>query len=195
MAHRLFGFAAIATLAAACGDPEAYYRNLPVTVGDAAPTRGPVSGAAGHAARRARPERAPQAPSPVHRRRRDERHEPHGRRGHQRAAPARRAPRAPRRRRGHGGRPARRAPAARRGASGGTCPAARSPSSTPASPTPPIGRLHRRGQNKGTVAFLLRRPDAALLVHDGRRQGAGAELRHGAPRRARRSARARASRP
>jgi hypothetical protein len=44
VAHRLFGFVAIAMVAAACEDPEAYYRNLPVSVGAAG--RG-ATGAAG----------------------------------------------------------------------------------------------------------------------------------------------------
>jgi hypothetical protein len=43
--HRLFGFVAIVMVAAACEDPEAYYRNLPIMTGDA----GAMSGAAGRA--------------------------------------------------------------------------------------------------------------------------------------------------
>jgi hypothetical protein len=45
----LFGTAAIAVLAAACQDPDAYYRNLPVTTADAGADRvnGPFTGAAG----------------------------------------------------------------------------------------------------------------------------------------------------
>lgn len=47
MAQRTFGIAAIAILAAACQDPDAYYRNLPVMVGDGGLDRTPVTGAAG----------------------------------------------------------------------------------------------------------------------------------------------------
>jgi hypothetical protein len=49
VAHLTFGIAALATLGSACLDPDAYYRNLPVTVGDGGAGTGAAAGTSGAA--------------------------------------------------------------------------------------------------------------------------------------------------